>query len=108
MMDNDTVKIRALNDSARKTFLGCRVMVTSGIRELDDIAGVMQRVAEYDTYTEDNDPHGEHDFGSFKHGGEVVFWKFDYYDLSLTAGSEDPTDPDVTVRVLTVMLASEY
>ena len=44
MMDNDTAKIRALNDRARSTFLGCRVMVTSGIRALDDIAGVMQRV----------------------------------------------------------------
>jgi hypothetical protein len=83
-------------------------MVTSGIRELDDIAGVMQRVAEYDTFTEDNDPYGEHDFGSFRHGGEMVFWKFDYYDLSLTSGSEDPAESEATIRVLTIMLASEY
>lgn len=108
MMDNDTAKIRALNDSARSMFLGCIVMVTSGIRELDDVAGVMRQVTEYDAFTEDNDPHAEHDFGSFRHGDETVFWKIDYYDLSLTAGSEDPADPDVTIRVLTVMLASEY
>ncbi len=107
-MNDDTAKIRALNDSARSVFLGCRVMVTSGIRELDDVARVMQRVAEYDAFHDDNDPHAEHDFGSFRHGDETIFWKIDYYDLSLTAGSEDPADPEVTVRVLTVMLASEY
>lgn len=30
----DVVKIRALNDRARKSFPGCRVAITQGIREL--------------------------------------------------------------------------
>ena len=49
-----------------------------------------------------------HDFGAFVHNGERVFWKIDYYDPSLTKGSEDPADPQQTARVLTIMLASEY
>ena len=57
---------------------------------------------------EDNDPHGEHDFGSFELCGRKLFWKIEYYDPDLQHGSEDPADPAKTMRVLTVMLAEEY
>ena len=65
-------------------------------------------VRTFDTFTRDNDPHGEHDFGAFAVDGEKCFWKIDCYDKSLEHGSEDPADPELTVRVLTVMLAEEY
>lgn len=55
-----------------------------------------------------NDPHGEHDFGSFDVDGERLFWKIDYYDPSLSGGSEDPADEAATRRVITIMLALEY
>ena len=59
-------------------------------------------------FTEDNDPHGEHDFGSFELAGRKFFWKIDYYDANMEFGSEDPADPAKTTRVLTIMLAEEY
>jgi len=65
-------------------------------------------VIAFDDFNADNDPHGEHDFGSFELEGEKLFSKIDYYDLAGEFGSEDPTDPKKTLRVLTVMLAEEY
>lgn len=68
----------------------------------------MATVRSFTAFTRDNDPHLEHDFGSFEVRGEKLFWKIDYYDLDLTYGSEAPEDPSKTKRVLTIMLASEY
>ncbi|WP_456738298.1 MULTISPECIES: DUF3768 domain-containing protein [unclassified Bradyrhizobium] len=59
-------------------------------------------------FTQENDPHGEHDFGSLDLVGRKFFWKIDYYDEDMRSGSEDPSDPKRTVRVLTLMLSSEY
>lgn len=83
---------------------------TSGVAALppEDQSAIREKVERFNTFTEDNDPHGERDFGAFDHNGVKIFWKIDYYDLTLSMGSEDPSDPKQTVRVLTVMLASEY
>ena len=70
------------------------------------ISDIFVAVQEFSNFTEDNDPHGEHDFGSFTVAGNKVFWKIDYYDQQLS-GWCDPLSPDCN-RVLTVMLAEEY
>ena len=113
-------RIRALNDFFRREFFGLpkheaqqlgTVVVTRGICELPGIARAqaMERVTTFDQFDYNNDPHGEHDFGGFEIcTGHKVFWKIDYYNLAMTAGSENPADPRQTTRVLTIMLASEY
>ena len=110
MAEFNTDRIRELNDQARQTFTGCRVVITQGIPELGDEAthAILAQVRSYDSFTPDNDPYGEHDFGSFHHGAVQVFWRWDYYDLDYSMHSPDPADEAVTARVLTVLLAEEY
>jgi Protein of unknown function (DUF3768) len=102
--------IRDLNDAFRRTFIGGAVMITAGVEVMTDgeRRSLLERVRTFETFSEDNDPHGEHDFGSIEEGGARSFWKIDYYDRTMNAGSPDPADPSVTTRVLTIMLAEEY
>ena len=105
-------RIRELNDAFRKTLnpaLG-RPMLTAGVNALSDgmRAAVIRKVRDFAEFTPDNDPHGEHDFGSFEADGNRLFWKIDYYAPDMDGGSENPADPTVTTRVLTIMLAEEY
>ena len=105
---NDCEKVRVLNDEFRKTFSGGRVVVTAGIAARADVTEIVNRVRCFSEFTEDNDPYGEHDFGAIDHLGDKVFWKIDCYDLHMEMGSEDPANPAVTTRVLTIMLSHEY
>jgi Protein of unknown function (DUF3768) len=43
-------------------------------------AAITARVRSSDDFDENNDPHAEHDFGSFDHDGRTIFWKIDLYD----------------------------
>ena len=105
-----TEKIRALNDAFRTTMTGGKVLLTAGVNALpsDVKAIVIRRVATFSDFNEDNDPHGEHDFGNFALAGRKFFFKLDYFDTNMEFGSEDPSDPTKTTRVLTIMLAEEY
>jgi len=105
-------KIALLNDKARKGLLpgSTKVLLTRMVAALPDeeISSLRRNVAAFDAFTEDNDPYGEHDFGAIELEGERYFWKIDYYDRSLRFGAEDPSDASETMRVLTLMHASEY
>jgi hypothetical protein len=106
-----TERIAQLNDAFRRSFLGGRVLATAGISSLPDAdrAAIFAKVQAFAAFTEDNDPHGERDFGALDHpGAGRIFWKIDYYAPDMLHGSEDPADPSRTVRVLTIMLAAEY
>ena len=105
-----TDHIRLLNDNLRSTFVGGKVMLTSGVDALpaEMKAAVLSKVRTFAEFNAENDPHREHDFGSFKLAGETYFFKVDYYSPDMEGGSEDPADPTKTTRVLTIMRADEY
>lgn len=60
-------KIALLNDAFRRTFSGGKVTMTAGVYALPDMvkAAALQKAAQFDDFSEENDPYGEHDFGSF-------------------------------------------
>ena len=99
-------QIAALNDAARSNAFN--YMATRGVMSLDEvtISDIFVAVQDFSKFTEDNDPYGEHDFGSFTVSGVKIFWKIDYYDEALK-GWCDPLSPDCH-RVLTIMRADEY
>jgi len=104
----DTTKICALNDAFRTTLCGGQLMLTRGIAGRPDAKAILKAVQFYNKFDTGSDPHQEHDFGAIECGGDKIFWKIDYYDKSLQYGSPDASDPALTTRVLTVMLAEEY
>ena len=120
-------RIALLNDLARSAMgVACTAVATVGFRSLPeaDQSRVRELIETFDAFTEDNDPHGERDFGTIYQLGdgqwtterprvrdderERVFWKLDYYDRDLRFASEDAADPTRTRRVLTIMLSDEY
>ncbi|MDA9426238.1 DUF3768 domain-containing protein [Bradyrhizobium sp. CCBAU 53380] len=106
----DTIKIRSLNDSFRKTLVfGGTILLTPGVTSLtiERQAHLLELVRTFDRFTLGNDPHGEHDFGSIELDAIRHFFKIDYYDRDGKFASSDPADPAVTRRVMTIMRADE-
>ena len=102
--------IARLNDRLRKTGTGGTVVVTKAVTHLKgfDAETLMFALASYDGFDADNDPHGERDFGDLTLFNSTLLFKIDYHDTATEFGSNDPADPDVTRRVLTVMTAADW
>ena len=102
--------IAALNDNFRKTFTGGQVLLTAGIAAMssEDKANIISMVQNFNDFTPSNDVYGEHDFLSIDYKGNKIFAKIDYYDLNYEFMSENPANPDITNRVLTIMKVFEW
>jgi hypothetical protein len=117
-LPDETVRIRALNDLLRQNAFSnlaaipgrFSVMVTEACCALSDqqLNELLEKVATFTAFEEGNDPYQEHDFGAIAHAGSMFYFKIDYYDLDLSAGSPNPADTACTVRVLTVLRADEW
>ena len=122
-----TARIARLNDQARQAMgVACIAAATVGFRSLPDAdqSCVRELIETFDAFDEDNDPHGERDFGTIfqlvdgrwtterprlrDDERERVFWKLDYFDRAMRFASEDAANPAITRRVLTIMLSDEY
>ncbi len=105
-----TDRIRELNDQLRQDLATGIAVFTPGVAALgpEAVHRIVKTIAVFDNFCHANDPHEEHDFGSFDAEGQTVFFKIDYYDKALSAHSPDPSDPAVTERVIAIMLAEDY
>ena len=112
MTDTATAsKIAELNDRFRKGDRKLGVQrTTEMVRALnsEQQQELFRLVRTFDQFTEENDPHEEHDFAIVELDEEEYFWKIDYFDLEMEYQSEDPSNPSVTRRVMTIMHSSEY
>ena len=107
---NKTEIIRKLNDEARRSFKNVQVMLALGIRirPEKEIAEILERVRTFNNFNKNNDVYGEHDYLSFDYRGEKIIAKIDYYDQNYRFMSENPADPTITNRVLTIMTAEDF
>lgn len=107
--EEKTAKIRHLNDQLRAgRGVGTVAFVGALAEHADEHLPAVRMVQNFTDFTSGNDPHNEHDFGSFIIGDQRFMWKIDYYDLNLEGYSPDPSNPDVTRRVLTIFYAEDY
>ena len=111
--------IAAQNDAFRRTILGNapvadapqgQFVITRGVAALglDVQLELTRRVAAFDTFIADSDPHGWHEMGVIELEDTTVWFKLDLYDVDYQYGSPEPSDPAQTRRVLTLLLPSEY
>lgn len=103
-------KCRTLNDQLRAEFSGGQIVTTRGVQNLDDAIRnrVFKAIQSFDDFTESNDPYGTHEFGGVEVDGIRVWFKIDAYDTQLEYGSPDASNPNVTTRVMTILLPEEY
>ena len=76
-MNATTERIRALNDELRRNLPSGHAVMTAGIAALgpEAVARIVKTIAVYDDFCHANDPHQEHDFGSFEADGHTIFFK---------------------------------
>ena len=110
MPEKTSASISRLNDLLRTQGIGGRVVATPSIVNLSQNtrASILEAIRNFEDFTPDNDPYGEHDFGSVNIEGDKFFFKIDYYDPTMERHSENPADPQRTSRVMTIMRAEEY
>ena len=124
--DQQRARAAELNDQARAAMgTACIVEITSGFRRLsdDDQLLIKAAVARYDLWTIGESHDEVRDFGViFKQGEgdwsqetprggdpiEAIFWSITCFDHDQTELSEHPWDETRCIRVLTLMLATEY
>lgn len=109
MMHDPTVQERAriieLNDRLRTTFTGGRVQLRLGTHCLDaQIRGrALYALSKYNRFT----PDDEHDFGYFTFAGFQFEWQIDYRNADGHARSQNPADPNGTLRILTLYVVRD-
>ena len=72
------------------------------------VAKALSTVLLFNRFNGKNDPLGRHEYGSLKIGGQPIFWRIEYFNMSGKFGlMGDPSKSRQTLRTLTIMLQRE-
>jgi hypothetical protein len=74
----------------------------------EQLSELISKVQEFDDFTAENDPGGEHNFGKVMQDNVDYYWKISYYDLDFQSHHVNLTDPTKARRILILMKAKEY
>ena len=112
-MNNDTERratTARLNDHFRFTGENGWVFLSAGVaaQPVPVKDAIVHTIRHFDAFTPDNDPHGEHDFGTLTVNELRIIWEITYYKRDLGDADSDPADPVRTKRVMAIMLSEEY
>ena len=92
-----------------QTDLRGNVLITRSVDALpdDEQKRVLDAVKSFDSFSIENDPYLEHDFGLVL--SNTYYFKFDYFSNDeFEHGSDNPADPTRTHRLLTIARLDEY
>lgn len=102
--------IATLKYELRKDGTGGSISITRGVTSIEgaDREALLAALAAFDSFDLNDGPHGGRDFGDLTMWNTELLLKLDYNAPGLCFGSNDPADPAVTHRVLTIMLPEEW
>jgi hypothetical protein len=102
-------QVRQFNDSFRAAITNDGIMLSEGVKELpiDVRAMAIRKVATFDAFSADNDPHGEHDFGGFDLAGKRFFWQLTRDNKLKPELRDDMGDATGTGQILAIRLSGE-
>jgi hypothetical protein len=106
MDDLRTQRLRTLDDHLQRNPTSDIAIMTPGVAALAQDAAdrIIKTITVFDDFCHANDPHEDHDTGSFEAEGRTILFKIDHYERPLNSPSPGQTD---SVRVITVRLAEE-
>ena len=68
---------------------------------------LFKELQEFSDFNPQNDPSGDRSRGEIVMDNFTYIWKIDYLDTTMTMVSDDPADPSVTTRVLSIIRTGE-
>jgi hypothetical protein len=85
-------------------------MITSDVSYLpqEQLLELVAKVQAFESFTPENDPYGERDFGQVRQDEIDYFWKINCYDRTLGFDSVDPVDSAQTIRILFLIKVDAY
>lgn len=109
-VQNDQFRRALMEGAASPNSPQGKVFITPGVMEHGDafMRMALRLTADYSAFHEDSDPYGLHEMGVITVFETKVWWKIDLFDTDYRYGSDAPTGPERTRRVLTILLPSEY